>query len=937
MFRRTKVCTGLMLAFGGSLALGSLPALAQQQMEKVEITGSSIKRIDAETALPVQVLTREDIARTGATTVEQLLQTVSAVSSSGGLTASSGSGATTGGISSTSLRGLSSTRTLVLLNGRRIAPYGIGFTNDSVSVDVNSIPLSAIERVEVLKDGASAVYGSDAIAGVINFILKRDFEGTEIAAEYGTPTRGSAANSKRASISWGKGNLSTDRYNVMLVGSFQKESALYGRDRDFASHSYNVANQVTTTSGNTFPANVSSVPGSTYTVSGNPTNAQGCVPPYSSIDPIFGPGACRFDPASMVALLPESERTSIFGSAKFQLSDSIEGFVEASFNKNKTNTVIQPVPLSDQFTIPANNPLANQAPYNDPNLTTFPSATVLLSPMLNGALNPYYPAAWVRSKINGTVADANLPVLRVRYRAALSGNRDLTDIAEAPRLTFGVKGSAAGWDFDVAALHSQSKVREQVNDGYPIYSKILPLLNSGTVNFFGDNTADTLAAIRASNFTGDAYKVTSTLQSLSGHASREVAQLDAGAVSVAVGAEFRKEKYKFDPSLEIAQGDISGYGGNLGAVDKSRNVTSVFGELVLPILKTLEADAAVRYDKYEGSGNSTTPKLSLRWQPSSQFLWRGSVSKGFRAPSLADLYSPATTGVSQTGLTDPARCPTTGDGIKDCETQFPTTNGGKTTLSSEKSTNFTTGIVLEPTKNFSAGLDYFHINVKDTISNGLPQAVILGNLAKYGSYVTRGPVDPAFPTIPGPIINIDQTNLNTGETKLAGVDIDLKWRLPTAGFGRFTLGFSGTYFIKYDTQNPDGTFSPNVGNLENATTGGVIPRLKTYQFVNWANGPWDVTFGLNWQSGYHDVPGTTQDPQTGEDIPLPRRVSPYEIYDAQVTWSGIKGLRLTLGAKNLLDSDPPYTNQSFSFQSGYDPQYADPRGRFVYVRAAYAF
>ena len=912
MFRRTKVCTGLMLAFGGSLALGSLPALAQQQMEKVEITGSSIKRIDAETALPVQVLTREDIARTGATTVEQLLQTISAVSSSGGLTASSGSGATTGGISSTSLRGLSSTRTLVLLNGRRIAPYGIGFTNDSVSVDVNSIPLSAIERVEVLKDGASAVYGSDAIAGVINFILKRDFQGTEISAEYGTPTRGSAGDSKRASISWGMGNLATDRYNVMLVGSFQKESAIYGRDRGFAQHSYNVENGVTTTSGNTFPANIAPVDGSFG--SSNPTFATGCVAPYSGIDPVL-PSNCRFDPASMVALLPDTERTSIFGSAKFQLTDNIEGFVEASFNKNKTNTIIQPVPLSDQFTIPLNNPLANQAPYNQ--YTTFPSSTIILT-----SASPYYPTAFVQSKTGGATPD-----LLVRYRAALSGNRDLTDIAEAPRLTFGAKGSAAGWDFDVAALHSQSKVREQVNDGYPIYSKILPLLNSGSVNFFGDNTADTLSQIRAANFTGDAFKVTSTLQSLSGHASREVAQLDAGAVSVAVGAEFRKEKYKFDPSTEISQGDISGYGGNLGAVDKSRNVTSVFGEIVLPIVKNFEANAAVRYDKYEGSGNSTTPKIALRWQPSPQFLMRGSASKGFRAPSLADLYSPATTGVSQTGLTDPVRCPITGDGVKDCETQFPTTNGGKPTLSSEKSTNFTTGIVLEPTKNFSASIDYFHIVLKDTISNGLPQAVILADLAKYGSYVTRGPDQVVNGvTIPGPIINIDQTNLNTGETKLAGLDVDLKWRLPTEGFGRFTLGFSGTYFIKYDTQNPDGTFSPNVGNLTNATTGGVIPRLKTYQFVNWSSGPWDTTLGLNWQSGYWDVPGDFE-----------RRVSPYETYDAQVTWSGVKGLRLTLGAKNLLDSDPPYTNQSFSFQSGYDPQYADPRGRFVYVRAAYAF
>ena len=152
MFKKTKVCKGLMLAFGGGLALGALPALAQDAPQRVEITGSAIKRIDAETALPVQILNRDDIQRTGASNVEQLLQTISATSSSGGLTASSASGATTGGISAVSLRGLTSRRTLVLINGRRIAPYGIGFTNDSVSVDVNSIPLSAIDRVEILKD-----------------------------------------------------------------------------------------------------------------------------------------------------------------------------------------------------------------------------------------------------------------------------------------------------------------------------------------------------------------------------------------------------------------------------------------------------------------------------------------------------------------------------------------------------------------------------------------------------------------------------------------------------------------------------------------------------------------------------------------------------------------------------------------------------------------
>ena len=923
MLKRTMLSKSLLIAFSGTAALAGGAAFAQQAdqapvtLQRVEITGSSIKRIEGETALPVQVLTRDDIQKTGAANVEQLLQTVSAVSSSGGNTASSASGATTGGISSVSLRGLTSLRTLVLINGRRLAPYGIGFTNDSVSVDVNSIPIAAIERVEILKDGASAVYGSDAIAGVINFILRKDYKGLEMSAEYGDTSQGGGG-TKRVSGTWGVGDLSTDRFNFMLVGSYQKEDALFGRDRRFANSSFNVANQNDTTSGNTFPANIAAVDGSFGTR--NPSRPTGCLLPYSTTaDPFLSPKGCRFDPAPLVTLLPASERASVFASARFQLTDDLEAFAEASFNRNTQRTVIQPVPLSDQFTMPLNNPLAKTAPYNQ--YTTFPSSTVILT-----TASPFYPTAYVQGITGGATPD-----LFVRYRAAVNGNRDFTDISEAPRLTFGVRGLVGGWDVDSAFLYSSSKVREQVNDGYPILSKILPLLNSGTVNFFGPNSAAIDSQIQATNFSGNAYSVTSSLTSVSAKASRDVMQLPAGALALAVGAEARREKYLFEPSTQISQGDISGYGGNLAFTDKSRNVGSVFAEINVPIVKGLEADAAVRYDNYQGTGSSTTPKLSLRWQPVSSVLVRGSVGQGFRAPSLADLYSPATTGVSQTGLSDPLRCPTTNDGVKDCGTQFPTTNGGKLGLKSEKSNNVTLGFVFEPTNNVSVGIDAFKITLKDTISNGLPQAVILGDLAKYGSYVTRGPVDPAFPALPGPIINIDQTNLNTGETRLAGFDVDFKWRIPAADFGHFTVGFNGTYFSKYDTENPDGTFTGNVANLNNATTGGIIPRVKTYQSVNWARGPWDVTVAMNWQSGYIDTPGTV------DPAGLTREVGTYETYDMQTTYSGLKNLRLTLGIKNILNRDPPYTNQTFSFQSGYDPQYADPRGRFLYARLNYAF
>jgi iron complex outermembrane receptor protein len=917
----------LAAAFGGSLALAGAAAYAQQQeqqqeaqkQERIEVTGSSIKRIDAETALPVQILTREDIKKTGAANVEQLLQTVSAVSSSGGITASSVSGATTGGISAISLRGLGSIRTLVLLNGKRIAPYGIGFTGDSVSVDVNSIPISAIERVEVLKDGASAIYGSDAIAGVVNFILRKDFTGTELTASYGDSTQGGGA-IKRLSATWGYGDLAKDRFNVMLSAGYQKEDPIYGRDRAFASSSTNLENQNDTTSGNTFPANIAAADGSFG--SRNPT-APACPGPYAEFNSFRSTRACRFDPAPLVQLIPDAERTSLFAAGRIALTPNIEGYLEASYNRNKQNNIIQPVPISDQFGIPLNNPLANQAPYNQ--FGPGPVSAIVLT-----SSSPYYPTAYVQSITGGATPD-----LLVRYRAAVNGNRNITDTSEAPRLTFGVKGVVGEWDFDANFLHSQSKVTETVNDGYPILSKILPLLNSGNVNFFGPNTPGIVAQLRATNFTGRAYSISSTLDSVQGKASRELTMLPGGPLAVALGAELRKEKYNFDPSEEIASGDVSGYGGNFGAVDKSRNVQSVFAELNAPILKGLEATAAVRYDHYEGVGNSTTPKLSFRWQPAKEFLLRGSLSRGFRAPSLQDLYLPQQNNVTPQGNSDPIRCPVTGDQVKDCGTQFLLINRGNPALKPEKSSGATLGIVFEPASDVSIAVDAFRITVNDIIVNGVPFAFILAtpqSAQQYANLITRGPVDPAFPNLPGPIASIDQTNLNLGKARVSGIDFDTKFRIPAGEIGKFTISYSGTYFMKNDASNPDGTFANGIDQA-NTATGGLIPRLKTYLSVNWARGPWNATLAYSWQGGYGDAGNSPN-----FDLPQ-RQVGAYEIFDGQVQYAGIKDLELTLGIKNLFNRPPPYSNNGgqASFQSGYDPQYVDPRGRFIYLTATYRF
>ncbi len=567
MSRMTKLCSALSVAFGGGLLMVSAPVAAQQQqLERVEITGSSIKRIEGESALPVQVITREEIRKSGAVNVEQLLQSVSASSSSNQLTNASASGATTGGISSTSLRGLSSLRTLVLMNGRRIAPYGIGFTGDSVSVDVNSIPLAAIERIEVLKDGASAIYGSDAIAGVINFIMRRSYTGGEISATYGDTTQGGAS-FKRVTGTVGFGDISKDRFNILAVASYQKESSLFGRDRDFASRGIREEFNNDTSSGNTFPANIVLLDGTGRQA--NPA-APTCPPPYSNLSPLFPPTRCRFDPSPLVTLIPDSERASFFLSGKLAITNSLELFAEASYNRNEQRTIIQPVPISDQFALPPNHPLFGVAPYNG-------FSTIVMTPA-----SPFYPTATVTGLTGGATPD-----ILVRWRDNINGDRDFTNIAESPRLVFGLSGAAIGWDFDASYLHTQSKVKERVNSGYPSLSAILPILNSGTVNFWGPNTPAVESAIKATEFRDDAYKVTSTIDGVQGKVSKELMSLAGGPLAVALGTEYRIEKFHFDPHPTIQTGDISGYGGNFLVTDRKRKVGAAFAEVNVPIVKGL--------------------------------------------------------------------------------------------------------------------------------------------------------------------------------------------------------------------------------------------------------------------------------------------------------------------------------------------------------------
>lgn len=873
---------------GVALTVASAPAFAQQaqKIEKIEITGSNIKRVEGEGPSAIVVITREEIEKSGATNAYELLNLVAANNSAGNVSIANTIGALTFSANTASLRGLGGGRTLVLLNGKRLNNFS-GEIQGVQGVNLTTIPFNAIERVEVLLDGASAIYGSDAVAGVINFIVRKDYRGAEATVYASTPTRGGPGGDQTTyKGALGFGDLSKDRFNVFVAAQYDKQTSLEQRNRNFSNTSVRLDTGLIGISGTPFPAFITT--GGIGSV-GFPN----CSP--STYFPDLGE-RCYYDPARQVGvqMIPDIETYNIYGAANFQITNNLQAYVSGNFSKQENNFVIQPVPIADIF-----------------------GDTITLPPS-----SPFYPTAAAAA-----AGVAGQP-LNVRWRAVENGNRDSTDTNEQWQVVAGLKGAFGNWDWDASATFNEGTTEQVLNGGFPLRSLIVPLLNSGRVNMFGPNTQAISDEVRATNYVGGVFEGKTKANIIDAKISGELFSMPAGRVAMAVGVQAGVEEFSQTPAPVLATGDLSGFGGNVLAVDRDRDTQAAFVELNVPLLRTLEANIAARHDKYSDFGNTTNPKFALRWQPTRNLLMRTSYGTGFLAPSLYQLWTPNIDGVSAPGLSDPLRCPTTNDTF-DCLTQFGLTFGGNPSLKAEKSKQWSAGIVFEPAQGWSLSLDWFDLYLRDTVTNGVSQATILGDLDQYGNLVTRAAPDAAFPGLPGRIINIDQRYVNLGGVKIQGLDANIQFAAPPTPVGRFRFSVSGTYFIKYDSQQSDGTYAGFVSNQLGQATTGISPRWKSYQSVSWDNGPWSFVVGNSYQSSYTDWQTNLDDEE--------RTVSSMSLWDVQLSWRGIRNLALTLGSKNVLDTNPPQTNQQNSFQSGFDPSYYDPRARTVYLNATYKF
>ncbi|WP_295991773.1 TonB-dependent receptor [Rugamonas sp.] len=926
MTKEKILSRSLRLMFSSSVVLGlGAISVAQAQtadtaapsMQRVEVTGTSIKRAQAEGALPVQTVTHEDIQKLGVTSTDQLLNSITANTSVGAVNAAQGAGSSTYGEATASLRGIGASKTLVLVNGRRLANYA----TDGTAVDVNSIPLAAVDHVEILKDGASGVYGSDAIGGVINFILRNNFNGVEVNG-YSSGTKDGGGANNKASILVGFGDFDTDRYNITLSADVSKDKAIYGSQRGYArngwdnggryDHSATPSGNLTTFVPTTATNSTGYVPhslGNLGSSIGNPlsaNNGANCNVNGSAYD--ANTGSCRYNSSDLVPLTPEISRQNLAGSLRFKLDENNEVFMEGFHSHQKTTTNEQASPYSNSF-------LETDTAFAKSNV--YPS--IILSPS-----SPYYPAAYIAAH---NPAAAGQPV-SVSYRAFDAGGRAHEDIGNNTHLVIGARGTVKGYDYDVAYTHNVSDVTESTQGGYQNQVALVSLLsNNPAFNPFAATQSPALAAqIRATNYNGEMINSTLTNDALNARISGDLYQLPAGMAKFAFGGSLTDENLKFDPSVAYQSGDISGYGGQALPLSASRNSSALFGEVNVPILKTLEADLAVRTDRYP-SATATNPKISLRYQPLQQLLLRASYGKGFREAALPELFTPQSSGTSAT-FKDP---------VTGTVGQFTQTTGGAANLKPEKSEQSSIGFVVDPVKGLSIAVDYWKINVNNLITSYDPELLVdkaAAGDAAYAKFVSR---DSA-----GNITNIDATNINANSLKTEGIDLDVRWAiLKSATLGNFSARLNGTYVNKYDETLIDGTVQHSVastidgeGNKLNAVAaGGVIFRWKHQLTLDWKYKEFGVDVIQNYQSGYYD--SARFDSATGTDA---QHVGAFTTWDLQGSYSGVKNLTLRVGVKNLFNRAPPVAITAGQyFQSGYDPSYYDAHGQTGYVSATYKF
>lgn len=919
MMVETGLSRSIRLMFIGTIAFGMNMATAQtsgETIQKVEVTGSSIKRAEAETISVVQTLSRKDIEQTGKSSIADVVRSISA--DNNGSVSGSFTNGFAGSASGVSLRGLSVSSTLVLINGRRTAPYGFGDDGQRSFVDLNSIPLDAVDRIDILKDGASAIYGSDAIAGVVNIILRQNYVGKTLSVNVGQSGQGDGTLTSMSGAI-GFGDMDTDKFNIFATLDAKKSGQIKQSDRDkwigqADARPWGGRDQRAgqTTAGN---AGGSSFLGTLRPISptlGNVTNLRGTCDPIN-LDPTGGTsndnsrGGCLWDPVQFATIQPKTENVNLFLRGTLALGADTQGYTEVGVFKSKADTYNTPSGLTG-----AGFDLIN-ARVNNTN--TGPDQLLMPANHPDNILGVAARPRWV---------DASRP---------RTTNLETT----VTRVLAGVKGSYANWDYDTGVMFAESKT-DRTQNGYYRTSALRTAMNNGTFRIGQGviNTPEVLALVSPTLKNSGTTKSTS----VDFKASRELFQLPAGMVGVAVGAEYRKEETDSQSTPFTDINDIVGLG--YSASKGSRNVKALYAELAIPVLKTLELQAALRTDDYSDYGRSTTPKIGFKFTPASVVAFRGTYAEGFRAPSAAENGNSAVAAFTNIS-SDPVRCAVTKLPIDCSSQQVGAITVGNKNIKPETSKSYSLGMVLEPIKNISLSIDWWKI-VRDGEINGSDPGAVVSNPAGYpDAEIVRGEPTSNFPGLVGPILMVKAPYLNAGKTQTSGVDLDLRGKYNAGDYGRFNSGVTVTYMKEFTRTNADGTvleFAGTHGDVNLSGNGGT-PKTKVRLTLGWDQGPFNITGNMNFVSSIsnkNEVGGDCLDTDAN-DVPYKNcRIASFTTTDLFAKWTVSKQWEITASITNLFDKMAPLDVQTYG-RINYNPSLHQTGavGRYFNLGGRYTF
>lgn len=962
------------------------------------VTGSRIRQDPNRSALPLQIVTMDDLSREGISNPEQFISYLASNGNGADNLASnsdviSGAGRGANGLSAANLRGQGASSTLVLLNGRRIAAHGLS----GAAVDVNQVPIAAIDRIEVLKDGASAIYGTDAIGGVINFITRKDFTGIALTGFVDITGEGDAP-LYRLSGTVGYGDLDEQGFNVMASVSQSWNGALFGKDRDFVNGDQPQRGLSIDTRGTpiatAFPINATAA---TIGISQNGTLLGGTtgtltnltvdgvrlnggvnildLPGGAGCDSVDGgmaydevlwvtPGArlaCSWDTGRAVTLQQPVDTLTYYGRATARLGDH-ELFAEVTGSNAHSSKIFS----------------NNQYSSNNAALPIVYPLNALTAPVYNQVYDQLAGALPGIGAVGDRTVDATgrygLPIA-FRWRCIACGNREYTTDTDTFRAALGVEGPiATGWEYRVGGSYAQSEATSVLGTGYHFRGVfatnasavasgtgatlagqadpraptapgasapgIVGLFNSGIINPFSvEQTPAALAGLQAVSAEGTRlYGGKYTLWQADASISGGLFDLPGGTVQVAAGIDYRREGYAFDGSVagdQLRSPDIFNVAfDNANQFDRSRTVKAAYAEILAPVFDMLELSGAIRIDDYTGFGNTVNPKFTAKFEPVSWAMARASYGTGFRVPTFNQIFNGVTQTVNPGGsLTDPTTCPPGG-------TVNVTAGCAQINPDSLNGGNLTLG--PETSEQFSVGLVLRPAPRVSLSADYWNIAVdnVIGTITLTQLFANIDAFPERIDRTNGIITLVDLRTGNFGSRRTSGIDFSGRAGFDAIG-GDLSVGFDGTLLLtKREKLLPSLAYSDLRGVF--SLTGDLGLKWKHNAWISYVRDDFTLTFSQIYRDSYRNgwLPRISSPNVSASRPDYNATVEAYHIYNLTLAQQIGDRFKITAGVRNIFDADPPFAityDTDTGTGSSWEPRVADPRGRSFTVLAEVKF